>query len=122
MPSSDPSSNLILLSPETGEVLNSQLLDFETIQEVVFLVRAHTVPLGQAGVPGQDRTSDARITIKIKDINDNPPVFQQPYYETSIPESMLPNVRKKLGTLNHIQYFFLIFNLWIDIDISITIM
>ena len=110
MPSSDPSSNLILLSPETGEVLNSQLLDFETIQEVVFLVRAHTVPLGQAAVPGQDRTSDARITIKIKDINDNPPVFQQPYYETSIPESMLPNVRKKLGTLNNIQYFFLIFN------------
>ena len=109
MPSSDQSSNLILLSPETGEVLNSQLLDFETIQEVVFLVRAHTVPLGQAAVPGQDRTSDARITIKIKDINDNPPVFQQPYYETSIPESMLPNVSKKLGTLNNSQYYFLIF-------------
>ena len=89
IPTSDPNSNLLLLSPETGEVLNSQILDFERIKEVVFHVRAHTLPLG---VPGQDRTSEARVTIKIQDINDNPPVFQQPYYEISIPESMLPNV------------------------------
>ena len=69
--------------------MNSQILDFESIKEVVFHVRAHTLPVG---VPGQDRTSEARITIKLQDINDNPPVFQQPYYEISIPESMLPNV------------------------------
>ena len=82
-----------MLSPETGEVLNSRTLDFETIKEVVFHVRAHTLPIG-GGQSGQDRTSDARVTIKIQDINDNPPVFQQPYYEETILESRLPNVRK----------------------------
>ena len=72
--------------------MNSRTLDFETIKEVVFHVRAHTLPIG--GQSGQDRTSDARVTIKIQDINDNPPVFQQPYYEETILESRLPNVRK----------------------------
>ena len=72
--------------------MNSRTLDFETIKEVVFHVRAHTLPIG--GQSGQDRTSDARVTIKIQDINDNPPVFQQPYYEETILESRLPNVSK----------------------------
>ena len=72
--------------------MNSRTLDFETIKEVVFHVRAHTLPIG-GGQSGQDRTSDARVTIKIQDINDNPPVFQQPYYEETILESRLPNVR-----------------------------
>ena len=78
--------------------MNSQILDFERIKEVVFHVRAHTLPVG---VPGQDRTSEARITIKLQDINDNPPVFQQPYYEISIPESMLPNVSREDSILQY---------------------
>ena len=51
----------------------------------MFRVRAHS-----AQDIGQDRTSDARITIKIQYINDNPPVFQQSQYEKYINESMLP--------------------------------
>ena len=61
------------------------------MREVVFHVRAHT---GQD--IGQDRTSDARVTIKIQDINDNPPVFEQSQYEKYINESMLPEVRINL--------------------------
>lgn len=30
-----------------------------------------------AGVPGQERVSDARVKINLVDINDNPPIFQQ---------------------------------------------
>ena len=80
---SDP-ENLIDISPVTGEVINNQILDFESRKEVTFRVRA------KAGVPSQERTSDASITIKLKDVNDNYPVFDQPQYSVSILESALP--------------------------------
>ncbi len=81
---SDP-GNLIGISPVTGEVINNQILDFETMREVVFRVRA------KAGVPqAAERTSDATITIKLLDVNDNFPEFEQSEYSTSILESSLP--------------------------------
>ena len=39
LPDSDP-GNLIDISPVTGEVINNQILDYETMREVVFRVRA----------------------------------------------------------------------------------
>ena len=85
---SDP-HDLIDISRVTGEVINKAILDFERGQEVVFQVRAHA-----AGFPGQEaRTSDAKVTIKLQDVNDNAPVFQQRTYEKRIPETLLPTVR-----------------------------
>ena len=81
---SDP-QNLIDISPVTGEVINNQILDFESMREVVFRVRA------KAGVQTQtERTSDATITIKLQDVNDNFPEFEQSEYSASILESSLP--------------------------------
>ena len=39
LPDSDP-NNLIDISPLTGEVINNQILDFESRKEVIFRVRA----------------------------------------------------------------------------------
>ncbi len=83
LPDSDP-QNLIDISPITGEVINKQILDFERMKEVVFRVRA------KAGLGAQERTSDATITIKMQDVNDNFPEFSQLEYSTSILESALP--------------------------------
>ena len=80
---SDP-QNLIDISPVTGEVFNNQVLDYEQVKEVTFRVRA------KAGVPPQERTSDATITIKLQDVNDNYPQFEQQEYRASILESSLP--------------------------------
>ena len=83
LPDSDP-QNLIDISPVTGEVINNQILDYERMKEVVLRVRA------KAGVPSQERTSDATITIKLQDVNDNYPQFNQNEYSASILESALP--------------------------------
>ena len=81
---SDP-LNLIDISPETGEVINIEPLDYERMKEVVFRVRA------KAGVPAsQERTSDATITINLQDVNDNYPEFLATDYRASIVESALP--------------------------------
>ncbi len=82
---SDP-QNLIDISPVTGEVINNQILDFESRKEVTFLVRAKTG--GPAG--GPERFSDAQVTIKLQDINDHFPEFDQPEYTAEVAESALP--------------------------------
>ena len=64
--------NLISISPLSGEVINNQELDFESRSEIVFKVLARA---GQG--EAQDRTSDALVTIKLQDINDNVPVFDE---------------------------------------------
>ena len=71
LPDSDP-ENLIDVSPVTGEVINSGALDYETRRQVEVGVRART----QEG----DRFSDARVVVRLKDINDNAPVFEQQVY------------------------------------------
>ena len=66
---------LIQVSPLTGEVISNQPLDFETRSEISFQVRARA---DANGIPGnQERTSDAQVTIKLVDINDNFPQFEQ---------------------------------------------
>ena len=87
LPTSDP-ENLIDISPLTGEVINNQILDFEQRKDVVFQVRARAI---NSGVPGdQERVSDARIKVSLKDINDNSPIFERELYEAQIPENTLP--------------------------------
>ena len=88
MLSEDSQEGLIEVSPLTGEVINNYELDFEKMPEIRFVVRAST---DGAGV-GQERTSDAQVTIKLVDINDNSPQFaRKQEYFAEISESALPN-------------------------------
>ena len=99
---SDP-EGLISISPLTGEVINNRILDFEQMREIVLQVRRYLnkkkkkkknrskvyIRLidrlvycdfkvrARAGDPGQERFSDARVVLKLQDVNDNSPLFEQ---------------------------------------------
>jgi hypothetical protein len=81
LPDSDL-ENLIDISPVTGEVINSRILDYERMRDVSFGVRARA----QVG----ERFSDARVVAKLRDINDNAPVFEQQEYSIDVLESTFP--------------------------------
>ncbi len=63
-------------------MINSRILDYETTREIGFAVRARA----QEG----QRYSDARVVVRLKDINDNAPVFERPEYELQVLESTFP--------------------------------
>ncbi|XP_071951311.1 protocadherin Fat 1-like isoform X2 [Antedon mediterranea] len=63
----------------SGSILTSRVLDYESIQNHNFLVRAV-----DGGVP--QLSSETRITVKVTDLNDNPPEFTRPNYEATISE------------------------------------
>ena len=75
-----PLENTIQISPTTGEVITTEMFDFEQVKTVEFSVTA---------VAG-DRSSEAHVIIRLVDANDNAPVFDQSSYEASIPEDALP--------------------------------
>lgn len=79
----EPNSQLIQISL-FGEVISTQPLDFEQIKTISFTVKAI------AGVPGQQRISEAHVTLHLVDVNDNAPVFDAPMYSAKISESSLP--------------------------------
>ena len=83
---SDPYS-LVSVSPLTGEVINNRVLDFEVGSEIQFLVKA-VAPPAQPGQPS--RSSDARVRVKLEDVNDHAPAFPQELYAAEIREDALP--------------------------------
>ena len=76
-----------LIQPTTGELTVSRNLDRESQNRVVLTVMAKNA----GSIRGND-TDEAQIIISIQDGND-PPVFSQPYYETSLSEG------SKVGTV-----------------------
>ncbi|XP_033097614.1 protocadherin Fat 1-like isoform X2 [Anneissia japonica] len=67
------------IDSHSGSILTSRVLDYESIQNHNFLVRAV-----DGGMP--QLSSVTRINVKITDLNDNPPVFTKPAYEATISE------------------------------------
>jgi len=78
-----PLGDLIQIS-QYGEVISQQVLDFEQIKTISFSVSAI------AGEPGQERISEAHLTLQLIDVNDNAPVFSQDGYSAQLNESVLP--------------------------------
>jgi len=78
-----PLGDIIQIS-QYGEVISQQILDFEQIKSISFSVSA------AAGEPGQERISEAHITLQLIDINDNAPVFTQDSYAAELSEDVLP--------------------------------
>lgn len=74
----------IIQISQLGEVISQQILDFEQIKTISFSVSA------VAGEPGQERISEAHITLQLIDANDNAPVFAQDSYATELSEDVLP--------------------------------
>ena len=81
--SEDAISDIIQIS-QYGEVISNQLLDYEQIKSIYFSVAA------VVGPAGEERVSEAHITLLLVDVNDNAPVFEQSEYSIDVSEDALP--------------------------------
>ncbi len=86
---SDP-TGAVSVSPVTGEVINNRVLDFDDgsvgdgdgVISFSVLAAAPGIPGGGSGGGGDDgaplpRVSEARVRMRLRDVNDNAPVFEQ---------------------------------------------
>ncbi|XP_074536375.1 protocadherin Fat 4 [Halichoeres trimaculatus] len=73
----DDGENLFLLSPLSGDFLLSRSLDFEAQRFYIL-----TVAVQQ----GDSQVSSVRVYFNVLDVNDNPPVFSQDIYSSSLLE------------------------------------
>ncbi|CAH2075509.1 unnamed protein product, partial [Iphiclides podalirius] len=71
-----------LINPHTGAITTNKLLDRETMSGYLLTVTAR-----DGGVPSLSDTTD--VEISVVDVNDNPPVFKQQLYTSSIMEDAL---------------------------------
>lgn len=76
-------SNLIQVQP-SGVLVSTDRLDFEQFKTISFSVAAI------AGLQGEPRRTEAHITLRLRDVNDNAPVFVDPVYRAEIKEDVLP--------------------------------
>lgn len=67
------------IDSQTGDLYLTQKLDRETVDRYVFHVKAE-----DKGVP--PKSSQAKVTVTVGDINDNPPKFSKPVYFGSVEE------------------------------------
>ena len=80
--SGDPSSNFVISN--SGEIqVSSQALDRERVSQFTLTVRAE-----DGGSPSL--TALTTVLISVLDINDNPPLFTQSIYSTTLLENSLP--------------------------------
>jgi len=88
LPSDNPVSDIIQISgsqsQSPGDVISNQLLDYEQIKSISFSVAAVVEDRGE------QRTSEAHITLHLVDVNDNAPVFDQAMYVAEVLEDALP--------------------------------
>ena len=76
--------NDIIQVSQLGIVTSTQRLDFEKFKSISFSVAA------LAGASGEQRRSEAHITLKLKDVNDHAPRFLESFYSAKISEDVLP--------------------------------
>ncbi|XP_052280093.1 protocadherin Fat 1-like isoform X4 [Dreissena polymorpha] len=69
------------IDPETGRIFSKRFLDREQQSEYQLLVEA-----ADSGVPALSGTT--AVVVKIDDLNDNPPVFDQPFYHCMITDQV----------------------------------
>ncbi|XP_052469757.1 cadherin-23 [Carassius gibelio] len=70
-----------LEDPSTGKIMANRTVDYEQVQWLNFTVRAQ-----DHGMP--PRFAELPVYLRIVDVNDNNPVFQQPLYQKSIFEDV----------------------------------
>lgn len=66
----------------SGKVILKRPLDYETRQE-------YTLKIAASDTAHMAKTT---LTIKVTDVNDNPPVFSQNFYHTTLPGKILTNL------------------------------
>lgn len=75
---------MLYFLPKTGVFYAVEDLDFETTPKYLLTLRATDAVSGIY--------SDVQVIIDVEDVNDNPPMFNQPSYNTSISEASPPGM------------------------------
>lgn len=70
-----------LLNPVTGVFNVTRPLDYETQQYYILTAKAQD---------GGGQSSTVRVYFNVLDVNDNPPIFNNTVYSTSVSESLTP--------------------------------
>ncbi|XP_066601005.1 protocadherin-like wing polarity protein stan [Prorops nasuta] len=70
------------INPQTGAITTTKNLDRELVSGYLLTVTAR-----DGGIPPLSDTTD--VEISITDVNDNPPTFEAPQYQGSVPEDVL---------------------------------
>ena len=69
----------------SGNITVAGVIDYEVIEEYDLVIMAT-----DAGPAAERLVNTTNVTITILDRNDNPPIFSEPFYVTSIPEDSVP--------------------------------
>lgn len=77
----DDEDETFLLNPVTGVFNVTRPLDYETQQYYILTAKAQD---------GGGQVSTVRVYFNVLDVNDNPPIFNNSVYSTSISESLPP--------------------------------
>ncbi|XP_010149980.1 PREDICTED: desmoglein-4, partial [Eurypyga helias] len=80
-----PPYGIFVINPRTGEINITSIVDREITP--VFLIRCYA----KHSVTGLDLETPLELRVKVLDINDNAPVFQQPVFTGSVEESSMDN-------------------------------
>lgn len=75
-------SNTFTIDDQTGEIHLTRELDYEQQREYLLVVSAEDL-----GTPAR-LSSTMSLVMKVKDVNDNPPMFDQAEYEFYVPENV----------------------------------
>lgn len=78
----DASTDTFAINVVTGEITLKKMLDYENINKYLIVVVAEDL-----GTPKQ-LSANMTLTVKVKDINDNPPVFDRAIYWFYVPEDV----------------------------------
>ena len=77
------SQDLFEIDPRTGEISTRAEIDREFMDVHYFKVTA-TAEGGGGGLGSNEQTATARVQINVRDVNDNPPVFEQSTYNATV--------------------------------------
>uniref|UniRef100_A0A914YF43 Cadherin n=1 Tax=Panagrolaimus superbus TaxID=310955 RepID=A0A914YF43_9BILA len=77
-------STLFFVDPNTGDLFINNALDYETD-------KSHLIVLKASDLSNSILFSKINVNIIVDDVNDNSPIFTQPYYMIEIPENFYTN-------------------------------
>lgn len=90
------------IDPESGDLIATKKLDRERRSKYSLLVRADD----------GKQSSDMRLNITVKDVNDHTPKFSRPMYSFDIPEDMTPGtVEYRILFFKFVEVFFFFYTL-----------
>lgn len=92
----DGATSIFSIDRFSGKVILQKHLDYEDRQEYQLKILASDT----------SHVAQTTLTIRVTDINDNPPIFQQPAYHSSLPGKSYYNIKYFETIFNQNSFLF----------------